>query len=52
MFSRNVPVPCAPFSMLGVPVELATIKFVFRFMVVRIAEMFVWLAYVIVSKRI
>jgi len=37
---------------LAVPVELAVIKFVFRFMVVVIAEMLVWLACVILSKSV
>ena len=40
------------FQCLGVPVELAVIKFVFQFMVVAIAEMLVWLASVIVSKSV
>ena len=34
---------CFNFMCLTVPVELAAMKFVFRFMVVGIAEMLVWL---------
>jgi hypothetical protein len=40
------------FQSLSVPVELAAMKFVFRFMVVGIAEMLEWLACVIVSKSV
>jgi hypothetical protein len=40
------------FQCLAVPVELATMKFVFRFMVVGIAKMFVWLACVLVKWSI
>jgi hypothetical protein len=40
------------FQCLPVPVELAVMKFVFRFMVVEIAEMLVWLVCLIVSKNV
>ena len=40
------------FQCLVVPVELAAMKLVFRFMVTEIAEMLMWLACVIVSKSV
>jgi len=40
------------FQYLAVPIELAVLKFVFRSMMVGIAEVIVWLAYVILSKSV
>jgi hypothetical protein len=49
VFIRSFTVLCASFSIL---MELAAVKFVFWFMVVRLEEMLAWLVCLIVSKSV